>query len=181
MSEMLPTDELREEHKVAVALVRELADAVSRVKGGEACGEREAIEGARERALEVQKVLHLHFGKEEEGLFPDVLVVASRGAPRVDILTQFFSEEADDDLKAHTLLRRRMKDMLSLLEGALQSGRCEEATAARLGTLMGLSKDLLERHATKEHELIFPLIERLLDDAQLAAVRERMRAISRGG
>lgn len=179
MSERSPTDELRAEHDVAFAKMDSLADAVARLQRSEADRSADVGEGADACAAEVQRALLLHFRKEEEGLFPDVLSVVSRGAPRVDILSHFFGGEADDDLKAHALLRGRLKDVRGLLDEAAQAGQLDRAAAARLDTLVGLTKDLLGRHAKKEHELVFPMIERLLDEPQMAAVRERMREISK--
>jgi hemerythrin-like domain-containing protein len=52
-------------------------------------------------------------------------------------------------------------------------------TSGRLRGLTNATRDLLERHADKEHKLVFPMIERLLDPEQMAAAGERMRALRR--
>ncbi len=180
MTEMGPIAELRGEHDVVLAKMNELAQGVVRLQTGEEANWAEMGQEVGARAAEVQEGLVVHFRKEEEGLFPDVLSMVSRGAPRADILSHFFQDEADDDLKAHTILRGRLRDVRAVLEGAGQAGELDGAGAARLKTLVGLAKDLMERHAKKEHELVFPMIERLLDESQMAAVRERMRGISKG-
>ncbi len=179
MSETTPVDALRAEHEVVLGKMRELAEAVLGLRAEEGKQWREVGEGLRSRAGELREALVVHFRKEEDGLFPDVIGMVAKGAPRVDILSSFFGAEADDDLKAHTLLRSRLKDVAALLDGAEEAGECDSATAARLGTVVGLAKDLLERHVKKEHELVFPMIERLLDDSQMAAVGERLEKIDR--
>jgi len=178
MSERSPTEELRAEHVVALAKMNEFAQAASYLQSGKETTWNRAGEDVRARASELQEALLLHFRKEEDGLFPDVLSMVSRGAPPVDILSHFFGDEADDDLKAHTVVRGRLRDVRALLDGAAQAGQLDGAAAARLDTLVGLTQDLLERHAKKEHELVFPMIERLLDESQMAAVKERMQEIS---
>jgi hemerythrin-like domain-containing protein len=180
MREIAPIEELRGEHDVVLAKMNEFAQAVTRLQTGEEASWAEIGEDVGAHAAELQEALLAHFRKEEDALFPDVLSMVSRGAPRADILSHFFQDEADDDLKAHTVLRGRLKDVRAVLEGAAQVGKVDGAAAAGLNTLVGLAKDLLERHAKKEHELVFPMIERLLDESQMAAVRERMQGISRG-
>ena len=174
MSERTPVDALRAEHEVVRGKMSELAEAVLGLRAEEGKQWGEVGEGLCSRAAELRDALVMHVRKEEEGLFPDVIGMVSRGAPRVDILSSFFGAEADDDLKAHTLLRSRLKEVAALLDGAEEAGECDTATAARLGTV-------LERHAKKEHELVFPMIERLLDDSQMAAVGERLAKIDRAG
>lgn len=178
MNETSPIGELRADHDAALAKMNELAEAVSRLQNARAAGPMQAGEEVQALTGQLQRALLLHFRKEEEALFPDLLAMVSRGAPAVDILSQFFGEEADDDLKAHALLRGRLRDLCAVMKDASERGRLDEAGAARLDTLVSLTKDLLERHAKKEHELIFPMIARLLDESQMAAVRERMKEIS---
>jgi len=177
MRERRPTDELRAEHEVVLGEMRGLVEATARLRSGEGESWLEVGDDLRARLGDLRERLLLHFRKEEEGLFPDVLRVVARGAPRVDVLTHFFGEEADDDLKAHALLRVRMRDLAGLLEEAREAGRLEANARMRLGTLVDLMRDLLERHASKEDRVVFPMIERLLDDSQMAAVWERMEAI----
>ena len=182
MAKRLPTDELREEHQAALDGFEGLRQALEGVRGGGGADgggadESRAWAGLRKRLDEVRALLLLHFRKEEDGLFPDVVSLVSRDAPRVDILTHFFGEEADDDLKAHTLLRGRLRELTEMLEGEA-AGLGDEAQP-RLESLLGMSRDLLERHAAKEHKLVFPMIERLLDESQMAAAQDRMESLSR--
>ena len=178
MSERLPTDELRAEHDVALGQINELVEAAAGVRNRESRAWEEVGRGLRERVEELGGALLLHFRKEEEGLFTDVVAMVSKDAPRVDILAHFFEEEADDDLKAHTLLRGRLKELTALLDKAEKARKLEAEEAARFDLLANLARDLLERHAKKEHELVFPMIERLLDDEQMRAAWTRIREIS---
>ncbi len=178
MSDGLPTDDLRAEHRDALEQVIALEAAVGALQAGQSGDWAQARVELQRRIKRLREGLLLHFRREEEGLFPDVLTMVSRDAPRVDILSQFFQEEADDDLTAHTLLRARTKDLSDALDEMAQAQEIDATSAARLATLVGLTKDLLERHANKEHELVFPMIERLLDESQMAAASARMREIS---
>ena len=177
MSAALPTDQLRQEHEVGLAAMRRLQDG---------CRDRPAaadgawgkhMEGVGAILSQVRGMLLLHFRKEEEGLFPDVQQMVSEGAPAVDIIAGFFREQSDDDLKAHTLLRGRLMEMGELLARSRSSETgCEEA-ARQLQLKAESTHDLLARHADKESTLVFPMIERLLDKAQMAVVARRIQAI----
>ena len=176
MSERLPTDELRAEHEVALRGMGEVVEASALLRSVSSDKAWEAV-GARLGRL--REGLLLHFRKEEEGLFPEVAAMAAQGAPRVDILGQFFGEQADDDLTAHALLRQRMDEMAAVVVEVVKRRRGGGSEAERLGTLVEATRDLLERHAGKEDRLVFPMIERVLSPEQMAAVRERMEAIRR--
>jgi iron-sulfur cluster repair protein YtfE (RIC family) len=181
----LPTDQLRREHEVALASMRQLRDAC-RESAEWGCRGRPAVahdasgkhmEGVGAMLSQVRSMLLLHFRKEEEGLFPDVQQMVSEGAPAVDIIAGFFREQSDDDLKAHTLLRGRMTEMGELLASLRSSEtRCEE-TAKQLQLKAESTHDLLARHADKENTVVFPMIERLLDKPQMAVVVGRIQAI----
>lgn len=140
--------------------------------------------GVHEEALAkglsgVRGTLLLHFRKEEEGLFPEVQQMVSEGAPAVDIIAGFFREQSDEDLKAHTLLRGRMLEMSELLARLAASGGGSGKVLERLGLAAEATYGLLQRHARKEETVVFPIIERLLDEAQMAVVAGRMGSIER--
>jgi iron-sulfur cluster repair protein YtfE (RIC family) len=179
MTERSPTQELREEHDAALAAIGRLAEGLP----GPLSGTGDTGAAARPelgRALaELREAMLLHFRKEEEGLFPDVQSMLSEGAPRVDIVAEFFTGESEDDLIAHHLLRARMREVGELLAALPQAGEWDPELTARLGAALDLTRDILRRHADKEDRLVFPMIERLLDASQMAAVRARFEAIAK--
>lgn len=96
-----------------------------------------------------------HFREEEEALFP--LVV---GFP-----------EAREPLARALLEHQRVRALAALLQRRLDGGGDVAESMRELG-------ELLESHVRYEERLLFPLIERLLDDATLAGLdlgRERGR------
>ena len=167
---------LRHEHDVAIGLMTSILDQARAFASSPSGSESSA--DMRTTLQELRGAMLLHFRVEEDGLYPDARQIAAEGAPRVDILTSFFNEESDDDLKAHALLRARLKELGAMLDRAHTDGLSAEL-AARLASTAHVTHDLLSRHASKETTVIFPLIERFLDTAQMAAVEGRMRSIRR--
>jgi hemerythrin-like domain-containing protein len=180
MSEKSATGELREEHEAGLACMRELAAAVAAGATAAKQARPQAEKEIRARLEALRQRLLLHFRKEEEGLYPEVRRIVAEGAPAVDILSQFFGEAADDDLSAHHLLRSRMREMMSLLGAMGRAGSSNGYSTEGLQAVVSASLDLLTRHIEKENRLVFPMIERLLNAAQMAAAAERMRGIAKG-
>jgi len=172
MGERSPTGRLREEHASALAQIREMEAAVKATAGGGHGKWGEAAGEIGERVEKLRAGLLVHFRQEEEALYPDVREMVGKGAPRVDILGQFFEETADDDLTAHHILRNWVREMVEM---AAAVG--EGWTVGDLETLVRESRDLLTRHVKKEDTLVFPMVERLLSPEQMAAAGRRMAAI----
>jgi len=183
MTTEAPLDKLRHDHAAATQAVKLVADLVADLTGAPPTawpdiGER--LRGERRLRTSVEglaQILLPHFRLEEEVLFPQVRAMMSEGAPAVDILSQFLDGEADDDLTAHFLLRSRLRELTSVLDAGQQPGGLGADELAVIRTTTNLLADVLRRHAEKEHKLIFPMIERMLDPAQMAEVAERMRNI----
>jgi hemerythrin-like domain-containing protein len=173
-----PTDELREEHDVALAGMTRLRELAAALLGGGQAAPEGAGDELSAMLADFGRTLQLHFQKEEEGLFPEVRQMISEGAPPVDILSEFFGEEAEDDLVAHHLLRGRLRELREVVKGIAEAGQADEEASGRLRRSIESTHDLLERHVEKESKLVFPMIERLLDAKQVAAVRERFAAIA---
>jgi hemerythrin-like domain-containing protein len=162
---------LRQEHELAIALLASLQEQVRALASSSSASPSSA--DCQAQLSQLRSAMLLHFRIEEEGLYPDVKRIAAEGAPKVDILTAFFGDESDDDLKAHTLLRARLREAAGVFDQA-QAGGMSRELASRLGNTLEMTHDLLNRHASKETTLIFPLVERLLGAAQRAAVEEKM-------
>ncbi len=124
--------------------------------------------------------MQLHFRREEEGLFPDAQRMVSEDASRTSVIGAFFGEEAEDDLGAHMTLRTRVGEMIGVLDEAALAGQIGEQTPKRLRALLNVIENLLARHAAKEDDFIFPMIERSLTTEQQQAVLSRLSAIAPG-
>ncbi len=174
-----PTDDLCEEHAEIITVVASLAKSVSTLAdtGTPWASAGDDIEA---RAQETKDLLLLHFRREEEALFPEAISMISAGAPRVDILSEFLYGEADDDLKAHTIMRMRVNELLATLEETRLGREIGPKDVQRLRSTVELLSELLSRHVSKEHELVFPMIERLLDAQQMGRVVERLSQIRLG-
>jgi iron-sulfur cluster repair protein YtfE (RIC family) len=172
-----PLDRLRRDHATATQAVKVVADLVADLSGSAPAPSPDAGERLSNSVAKLREILLLHFRLEEEALFPQVRAMMSEGAPAVDILSQFLDGEADDDLTAHFLLRSRLRELTAALDAGQQAGGLAADQLTAIRTTTNLLADILRRHADKEHKLIFPMIERMLDPAQMAEVAERMSSI----
>jgi len=178
MNESSPIAMLSQEHEAALEKIRTIELSLRGFAAGPTSGELETARNLWASFDEFRRLLLTHFRKEEEGLFPDVRQMVSEGAPRVDILSAFFAEESDDDLKAHTLLRARLKELAVLMQRAKAAEVLDEALASSMQMSVNLTQDLLARHADKETRLVFPMIARLLSPRHMAAILNRIGAVS---
>ena len=172
-----PIEELRKEHQVLLADAKDLEAAVRALSGDGNASWTEVGGSLRERLEIFHRSLRLHFRREEEGLFPDVQEMVSQRSQRSDVMVQFFAQEGEDDMNAHVVLSMRTEDMLSLIDEIQAAGTVNRQSLARLRTLANLTRSLLERHAEKEDRLIFPMVERALDQLQLEEVAKRLSAL----
>jgi len=177
MSVRSPIEEMRKEHQALLNDAKELEATVRGLEAG--TGESwDRVGGSLPERLEMfHRGLLLHFRREEEGLFPDARRMVSERARRADVVGQFFAEEAEDDVSAHAVLAARTQETAALVAQIEQAGSLDQRSLARLRTLVNLTRGLLERHAEKEDKLIFPMIQRSLDPAQLEQVNQRLQAL----
>lgn len=176
MSVKSPFEDLREEH---AALLREMQDVQSTIRGL-AGADASSLGGAGVARDELEMLryhLHIHFRREEEGLFPEARRMISEGAKGADVFGSFFAEEAEDDMSAHGALAARTDEMLQLVDQAAASGGPDEDSARKLLALSTLAAGLLQRHAAKEDSLIFPMLQKSLKSEQLDDVRSRLQQI----
>jgi len=129
----------------------------------------------------LHQLLLLHFRREEDGLYPDIVRMVSEGASEVDIIAGFFREATDHDLVAHTTLRGRLLEIKELVAAMGQPERDANQVARELQATVASTRDLLNRHAEKEETVVFPMIARLLSEDQMEAVRARLAAIEAEG
>ncbi len=172
-----PLDELRREHQLVLA---DIADAHAMMR--EVSTSPETARGAfserlRSRLDMFHQGISLHFRREEECLYPDARGFLSQGARGVGIVGGFLSSEAEEDIRAHQVIAARTNEIAALLAAGVQQGGLTALSLSHLRTLVGLTHDLLARHAEKEDKMIFPFIERGLSADQLAIVGERLRSV----
>ncbi len=176
MSSWSPTVHLRQEHTHALGILDALNDTVNSVRTGGGTWEhtRPAVAAGLGR---LNDVLLVHFRKEEEGLFPDLLTRAMEGSEEAGILAGFLAGESDEDVTAHTAIRLRLRELTSVLTRAEEQG-AGEGGFEEIHDGLVFCRDLVRRHCDKEEMIIFPLIERLLGPKQMAEVRRRMASVA---
>ena len=177
MSHASPLDELRREHQLVLADIADIHTAM-RETATSTESARDVIGGSLRSRLDMfRQGILLHFRREEECLYPDARLLISKGAGRADVLGQFFNSEAEEDMRAHHVIANRVSEIAALLAAGEQQGSLPALSLSHLRTLVGLTHDLLARHAEKEDKMIFPLIERNLSGDQLAIIYERLRSV----
>lgn len=178
MTAKTPLDELRKDHGILANDIKALASDI-RDLGESGDAARPALDGTlRARLIDFYEGMLMHFRREEEGLFPDARRLASESNAKLGVAAQFFAEEGEDDLAAHTTLGARMTEMIELLAEVEAAGILDQQSLTKLRAVFSLTQGLLERHAAKEDDLVFPMIERALTPAQLNAVWDRLAAIT---
>jgi len=177
MTDRSPIDELRADHAALTAAMQTVADCLARLSDAAATPWAGAGDELLAKVEDLRGLLLLHFRREEEALFPEVIAMISQGAPRVDILSQFFSGEADDDLTAHTIIRSRIRELCEAMTEAHRAADIKPDGVRGMRTTVNLAADILRRHMEKEHTIIFPMIERMLDEAQMTKVGQGMGRI----
>lgn len=174
MSETSPTNELRKEHQLVLADIAAAHEMMQGLGAGPEAPQGFFSASFRARLDMFRQGILVHFRREEECLYPAANAMVSAGARGADLLGRFFNSEAEDDMQAHQVIRTRTNEIMSLFDAGTR-GELNAMSVAHLRTITGLTKSLLERHALKEDNMIFPLIERGLTFEELAAVSDRMR------
>ncbi len=177
MHDVSPVEILLQDHAAAREQLSALAADTADLAPAE-WAQTPARIGGRFAAL--RALLLRHFRREEEAVYPDIMQMVSEGEPEVDIIAGFFRQATDADLVAHTTLRGKMQVISKMLAEMRVSEGDLAPLAQDLGAGMKFARDLLYRHTEKEETIIFPMIERLLSEEQLTAVRARMDAIGSG-
>jgi hemerythrin-like domain-containing protein len=170
MTDTLALEELRKDHTMLRREIAALEATVNRL-GERPLARREALGGSFRGSLaDFGGRMELHFRREEEAFFPHARRMASEEMPAAEVIGQFLSGEAEDDLSAHTGLRTRLAEMIRLLEESEAEGELDEEKSRRLRTLFSLFRSVLVLHAAKEDDLIFPIVEHALTPSERDAV-----------
>ena len=162
-----PMDDLRREHQLVLADMAEAQAAVQELKPGPGASGRGPGQLLRSRLGQFQEGMLLHFQREEQFVYPE--------ASRAGLLGEFLNSEAEEDMRAHQVISTRTEELISAAEEIERTGDIDAQGLSRLRTIFGLTHTLLERHASKEDTLIFPMIERGLSAEQLVAMRDHLR------
>jgi hemerythrin-like domain-containing protein len=173
----LAVEELRRDHEILARDVAALEATVNRLSESP-LARKEALSGTLRGSLtDFGATMERHFRREEEAVFPDARRLVSEGVHGAELISQFLSEEAEDDLNAHTGLRIRMTEMIRLLDEAEAAGELDEQQSSRLRTLFSHFRGVLVLHAAKEDDLIFPVIHGALTPSERNAALSRLASI----
>ncbi len=171
-----PIEELQQEHRAARRAFDGLTDEVAGVVTG-AMAWGDVVHHIEGGIHALHQLLLMHFAKEEEGLFAEVVDLATEELSEAGILAGFFAEQSDDDILAHTTLRMRMQEIERLLPDIRETNGGGQHVAGELHDALLFSRDLFRRHTQKEDTIVFPLIERILTPEQMTEVRLRIAEI----
>lgn len=158
-----PTDELRDEHRIIERVLTVLETSAARLHAGEAVSPETL---ARAREIIIGFGDSCHHAKEERALFP--VIAAKRAIIRrgpVQILT---SEHA----AGRTLMADLARGIEEMSNGDAHGG------ATALKAITSYTR-MLRRHIEKEEDILFPLADSLLTDAETASMREQFEAVER--
>ncbi len=156
---MQPLEQLRREHRDILAQIADLRAVVRdlTLRGAAALPEAQPV--LRRIALLTETQLMRHAQQEDEALFPALeALLGADGSPT----TVMRAEHADIHAQA------------AVLRSLLANGGQADALRASAEELIAL----LDSHFAKEEQMLFPMIEQLLDDEALAEVGRKMEALA---
>jgi hemerythrin-like domain-containing protein len=154
-----PVQQLRQEHDVVLMVLEAMEREVAAI-------ERDGRVDAARVAKMVDFTRHFtdgcHHDKEERVLFPLLQERSAKAAGTVAVL-----------LSEHEGGRQAMRTIAEALPGAAT----EESARIAIAKALGDYAHVLRLHITKEHDLLFPMVDELLHDderRQIAAEFERL-------
>ncbi len=156
---MQPLEQLRQEHRDIMAQMADLRTVVRDLDMRGEAALPEALPVLRRIGQLTETQLAQHALKEDEALFPAVEVVLGVDSSPTAVMR---AEHADIDAQA------------ALLRSLLTNGSPAIALRASAEELISL----LDSHFAREEEMLFPMIEQLLDDEALAEVGRKMEALT---
>lgn len=141
------TEILSREHQVVLRMLAEFADAL----------ERYDVPAIRRTIQFFDEQLVLHRRKEEEVLFPELGKHIGTAIGPIHCMLEEHAEE---------------KKMLGVLREGIEAGDTDRVLEAGRFII-----NFLQAHIYKEDNVLFPLAERMLTDAQKAEMKGAMNAI----
>ena len=155
---MNPIEHLLEEHRDIMAQVADLRTAVNDLAARGEAALPEALPVLQRIAQLTETQLARHARKEDEALFPALETVIGLGNGPLGVM-----RVEHDDIHAQAALLRSL--LLSGSEAASFRACAEELIA------------LLDMHFEKEEQILFPMIEQMLDADALAEVGRKFEAV----
>jgi regulator of cell morphogenesis and NO signaling len=177
---MNPIEQLRQEHRDIMAQLADLRTAVADLNArGEA-----ALPAARPVLVRIGQMmatqLAQHARKEDEALFPAMeAVIGTEAGP-----TQAMRLEHAEIHEQGALLRQTLYELNVVEHPRIEEGgatlRALAASNDSADTLRINAEEiirLLDMHFGKEEQILFPMAENMLDEAQLAEVSRKIEAM----
>jgi hemerythrin-like domain-containing protein len=178
---MNPIKHLLDEHKIIMAQVADLRQAVADLaaRGEAALPEALPVINRIGRMMETQ--LALHAKKEDEALFPAVeAVLGVEGSP-----TGVMRQEHKDIHGQGELLRQTLRELNEVEHPKIEAGRERmKELAANGGSATALRENaeeiirLLDLHFGKEEQILFPMAENMLDTYILDEIGAKMESMT---
>lgn len=167
-----PIEHLLEEHKVIMAQVADLREAVEALeaRGEEALPETLPVFTRIGQMMATQ--LDLHRRKEDDVFFPAMEAIIGREGP-----TEVMRQEHKDIHAQGVLLRETLHELNEVQHPAIEAGGAQlRELAAQGGSAQALQSTsqeiihLLDIHFGKEEEILFPMARQMLEPEMLEEI-----------
>lgn len=178
---MNPIEHLLQEHRVIMAQIEDLRRATADLatRGEAALPEALPVLNRIGRMMETQ--LALHAKKEDDALFPAIeAIIGAEDGP-----TGVMRLEHREIHSQGELLRRTLHELNEVEHPKIEAGREQlkqlVASGASAGALRENAEEiirLLDMHFGKEEQVLFPMVENMLDPATLEEVGAKMTAMT---
>lgn len=158
-------ERLKGEHPPLWKQMEELAESARRIGNDADTGDRtEALRALEERVGSFVEELELHSKREEEVLFPLMARYIGRETGPIAVM-EYEHEQA----------KARLAEFLSGMEKL--EGSVEADAARRIAGEVEAAVQILSDHFLKEENVLFPMAERILSDAEKEELLEGIQAI----
>lgn len=178
---MSPVEHLLDEHRVIMAQIADLRRAAAdlAVRGNAALPDVLPVLSRIGKMMETQ--LALHAKKEDEALFPALeAILGVEGSP-----TGMMREEHKDIHGQGELLRRTLYELNEVEHPKIEAGGAKlremAATGGSAETLQANAEEiirLLDMHFGKEEQILFPMVENVLDREVMDEVLGKMETMT---
>jgi hemerythrin-like domain-containing protein len=158
-------ERLRREHPPLLKQMEELADSARGVADDAGSGGwKEALRSLEEKVRSFTAELDLHSRREEDVLFPMMAKYIGRETGPIAVM-EYEHEQA----------KARLSEFLSEVEKFDESAGAD--AARRIAGEVEAAVQILTDHFMKEENVLFPMAERILSDAEKEELLERIQAI----
>jgi len=178
---MDPIEHLLDEHKVIMAQIAELREAVAdlAVRGNAALPDVLPVLGRIGKMMETQ--LALHAKKEDDALFPALEAIVGAGSGPTAVMR----EEHKEIHGQGGLLRQTLYELNEVEHPKIEAGGAKlremAATGGSAETLKANAEEiirLLDMHFGKEEQILFPMAGTMLDREVMDEVLRKMETMT---